>query len=147
MADINLYPPYSRPIQSTTGIMTVATATYGMIVVPDGANHADVKISIAAGENKLLGVINTIGNPNDSGLFAIGDQVTVAYSGIVEVLFPATTVIARGDVIIASGTDGMGKVLEAETGYCILGYARQAVTIGAAAALASVELSITEIPA
>lgn len=148
MADIGLFPPYSRVEHATTRTMTVATGKYGMIVVPDGAAHADAKISVDAGETKLLGVICSQGDPNNSGLFATGANVSVADEGIVEVLFPAGTVIARGDTIIASGDNGHAKVLGAEgKPYDVLGYAEQGITIGAAAGYASVRLQIHTVPA
>lgn len=149
MADINLMPPYSRPTRSFTGTTTVATAKYGMIAV-DGAtgNHGDVKISTGAGETKIRGVVGDVGDPNNSNLFATGDNVTVHEEGNVEVLFVATTVIAMDDVIIASATAGQAKVLAGESKpYTVLGYARQGITIGAAAGLASVRLHIHTVPA
>lgn len=148
MADIGLNPPDNRPADFCTVTMTVATGKYGMIVVPDGAPHADAKITTAAGETKLLGVIVDQGDPNNSGLFATGAQVSVARGGVVEVLFQNGTVIARGDTIIASGTAGMAKVLAAEAKpYDVLGYAEEARTIGAAAGRASVRLHIHTVPA
>ena len=146
---IGLMPAYSNPARQITKTMSVATAKYGMIAVPDAtSNHDGAKINIAAGETLIEGVITSQGDPNNSDLFAVGDQPSVAIEGIVEVLFAAGEVIAKGDTIITGGTAGCGKVLGAEAKpYAVLGYAEQAITIGAAAGRASVRLSIHSVPA
>lgn len=140
---VGLMPPRSRPENFETCSMTVATGKYGMLVVRDTgtANHDDVKITTDAGQ-QMLGVIASQGDPNDSGLFDSGDQVSVAKGGTCEVLFEATTVITKGDKIIAAGTDGHAKVLAAEVDpYWLLGTAAETRTIGAAAGLASVDIN------
>lgn len=149
MADINLTPPFCRPGKSQAGIVATGTVKYGYVLV-DGATaaHADVKPCTSAGETKLVGVCTSQGDPNNSGAFATGDQVDVAYDGDAEVMFPAGTVIAMEDIIIASATAGHAKVLGAEAKpYMVLGRAKQAITIGAAAGLASVRLQIEHVPA
>lgn len=149
MADINLMPPFGQNGHSFAGIVATSTCKYGSVLV-DGAtgNHADVKQCTSAGETKLVGVCQSQGDPNNSGLFVVGDQVEVRDEGYAEVLFPAGTVIAMEDIIIASATAGHAKVLGAEAKpYMILGRAKQAITIGAAAGLASVKLALEYVPA
>lgn len=149
MADINLFPPFSRPAKSQAGTVASGTVKRGYVLV-DGATaaHADVKPCSAAGETKLVGVCTSQGDPNNSDAIAVGDTCEVAYDGDVEVMFPAGTVIAMEDIIIASATAGHAKVLGAEgKPYMVLGRAKQAITIGAAAGLASVRLQIYTVPA
>lgn len=141
---IGLMPPYNNPANFMTGNMTVATGKYGMIVARDTGttNHEDILITTDAGQ-KMLGVIQSQGDPNNSGLFATGSKVSVAKSGLMEVLFAAAEVITKDDIIIASGTDGHAKVLGMESApYWILGRAAETRTIGAAAGLASVDVAI-----
>lgn len=140
---IGLMPPLSRPQDFTTGTTTVATAKYGSVMTMDGsANSDDVKITVTAGEQPI-GVCVSRGDPNNSGLFATGDQVSVARGGDCEVLMDIGTVLTVGAKIIASGTDGNAKILEAEVDpYWLLGTSNEARTIGAAAGLASVHLAI-----
>lgn len=148
--DIGLMPPYARVKGAFTGKMTVATGKRGMLVVPDGTDtsHDAVKISTAKGENRVLGVIASEGDPNNSGLFAAGDYVSVQTDGDAEVLFPAATVLTKGDPIIASGDDGMAEVWatgsKPSLPYTLIGYAAHDITIGAAPGLASVTLAIQQ---
>jgi hypothetical protein len=142
MATIGLMPPYSRPEDFVTKTMTVATGKYGMLIKGAGTgNHDEAVITTTAGE-QMIGVIQSQGDPNNSGLFAVGDQPSVAQGGFCEVLFEAGEVITQGDVIIASGSDGYAKVLGVESAYWILGEAAETRTIGAGAGVASVKVRI-----
>lgn len=149
MASIGLNPPKVRGTEFETRRMTVATGKKGMLVVPSGdGTHDGAKIATTAGETKLLGVIKNEGDPNNSGLFPTGANVSVQKDGPAEVLFDAAEAITEGDTIIASGTDGHAKVLGAEgKPYTVLGYAAETRTIGAAAGFASVNLQIHTVPA
>jgi len=138
---IGLMPPKSRPSDFMTGTTTVATAKYGSVMTFSGtANHDDVKITTTAGEQSI-GVCASQGDPNNSGLFPTGAQVSIAREGDVEVLFDAAEGLVVGAKVIASGTDGVAKILGAEsTPYWILGECLEARTIGSSPGLGSVRL-------
>lgn len=140
---IGLMPPLARPSDPRTGTLTVATAQYGSVLTMSGTtNHDDIKITTSAGEQPV-GVCTSQGDPNNSGLFASGSQVSYARGGDVEVLMAAGTVLTVGAKIIAGGTAGTAKLLAAETDpYWLLGTSNEDRTIGASAGLASVHLSI-----
>lgn len=140
---IGLMPSRSNPADFDTVTLTVATAKYGSVLTKVGeTTHDGAHITTTAGEQPS-GVCNSQGDPNNSGLFAIGAVVSMARGGDAEVLFDAGTVLTVGAKIIASGTDGTAKVLEAETDpYWLLGTSNEDRTIGASPGLASVRLSI-----
>lgn len=144
MASVGLYPPKNNPSDFETGTMTDALAKYGSVVARStgDADHDDVACTTASGQQPL-GVVVSVGDPNNSDLFASGAQVSIAKRGCVEVLFVTGTAIVKGDKIIAGGTTGQAKVLAAEADpYWLLGTAAETRTIGAAAGTASVDLNI-----
>jgi hypothetical protein len=142
MADIGLNPPKATNVHSRTGVMTDALAKFGSIVVQAATgNHADMVTTTSAGATGVQGVVTSIGDPNNSDLFAVGDQVSVRDLGDAEVLVVAGT-YAVGDPIITSTTAGAGKKLAAETGADIVGYSLQAITLAAVGRI-SVRLNIT----
>lgn len=146
VTDIGLMPPYSRPTAWSTKTMTVATGKYGYILKDAGTgNHDETIITTATNAVNVWGVIGSQGDPNNSGLFAVGDQVTCIEDGYAEVMFVIGTVITEGDTIVPSGTAGLATTLAVagpSVPYDILGYAAQTITIGAAAGLASVRLRV-----
>ena len=144
MATIGLMPPKGNPADFETATLTVATAKYGSLVIRDtGDNeHDTVKCTTAAGE-QVTGVVQSQGDPNNSGLFATGSQVSVAKGGTCEVLFAASEALVKGAKVIASGTAGLAKILGAEADpYWILGECAETRTIGASPGLGSVDIKI-----
>jgi hypothetical protein len=142
MADIGLNPPKATNIHSRTGVMQDALAQFGSILVQAGTgNHADMQTTTTAGATGVMGVVTSQGDPNNSGLFAVGDQASVRDLGDAEVLVVAGT-YAVGDPIITSTTAGAGKKLAAESGADVLGYSLQAITLAATGRI-SVRLQIT----
>lgn len=141
MADIGLNPPKHGNLHSRTGVMTDALASYGALVsYAATGNHADMVTSTTAGDPLTAGVVTNQGDPNNSGLFAVGDEVSVRDLGDaqVQVVAAAYTV---GQRIIQSGTAGLGKGYAAETGdLCVVGECLQAITIGTNGGLVSVRL-------
>lgn len=116
MADIGLNPPRASNIASRTCTMADALAKFGSVVVWSGSSsHADVATTTSAGATSVAGVVVDQGDPNNSGLHASGDDVTVRYLGDVEINVVAGT-YARGDKLITSTTAGAAKKLVGETG-------------------------------
>lgn len=141
MADIGLNPPRGQNVHSRTGVMTDALAQFGSILIQAGTgNHADMVTTASAGAAGVQGVVQQQGDPNNSGLFAVGDQVSVRDAGEAQVLVVAGT-YAVGDPIITSTTAGAGKKLAAETGADVVGFSEQAITL-AQTGLISVRLNI-----
>lgn len=129
MADIALSPPKASNLHSRTGVMMDALASFGAIVVSAGTgNHAEMQTSTTAGDPLAIGVVTSIGDPNNSNLFAVGDEVSVRDLGEAEVQVVAGT-YAVGDRIINSTVAGMGKKIGAETGDLgLIGTSEQAIT-------------------
>lgn len=146
MADIGLNPPKAGNLHSRTGVMTDALAFFGAIVVSSGTSgHADMATSTTAGDPLAMGVVTSQGDPNNSGLFAVGDEVSVRDLGDAEVAVKAAT-YARGDRIIQSTTAGLGKKIAAETGdLCVVGECLQDITIAADGGRISVRVTMQRI--
>lgn len=146
VTDLGLMPANSRPTFSSTKTMTVATAKYGMLLMDSGTgNHDEAVITTATSSKNIWGVVGSQGDPNNSGLFATGDQVTCVEDGYAEVLFVLGTVITEGDTIVPSSTAGLATtraVAGPSVPFDVIGYAAQTITIGAAAGLCSVRLRI-----
>ena len=145
MADIGLNPPKRGPLHSRTGVIASGGATgaqFGAVVVSSGtASHADVATTTNAGDPLVMGVITSQGDPNNSGAFIAGDEVSIADLGDAQVLCESGTASARGDRMIASSTAGLAKKYGAETGdLCVIGECLQDVTTGANPQLVSVRL-------
>lgn len=144
MADIGLNPPMSGILHARTGVMQDALAKFGSVVVQAATgNHADMQTTTSAGATGVMGVVQSQGDPNNSGLFAVGDQPTVADLGDVQILVLGGVTYAVGDPLITSTTAGVAKKLAAETGADIIAYSLQAVTTGTNPQLISARLNIT----
>lgn len=144
MPDIGLNPPSSSIIHARTGKMTDALAKFGSVVVQAATgNHADVVTTTSAGATGVMGVVQSQGDPNNNGLFAIGDEASVVDLGDVKILVLGGTTYAIGDPLITSTTAGVAKKLAAETGADIIATSLQAVTTGANPQLISARMIIS----
>lgn len=144
MADIGLNPPTRGIVHARTGVMTDALAKFGSVLVQAGtANHADMVTTTSAGATGVQGVVQSQGDPNNSGLFAVGDTPTVVDQGDVQILVLGGVTYAVGDPLITSTTAGVAKKLAAETGADIIAYSRQAVTTGTNPQLISAFMAIS----
>ncbi|MEO9194592.1 MAG: hypothetical protein ABI445_13110 [Polyangia bacterium] len=140
---VNINAPRASKLHSRTGIMLDALAQFGAVVVSSGAlGHANMATTTTAGDPLVAGVVTSQGDPNNSGLFAIGDEVSVTDLGDVLVLVAGGTTLARGDRLIAAATPGLAKKLAAETNVCVLGESLQDVTTGALPQLVSCRLQL-----
>ena len=141
MADIGLNPPFSSNLHSRTCVMKDALAQFGSIVVNSGSDyHAAAATTASAGATGIIGVVQSQGDPNNSGLFAINDEVTVRDLGDAQVLVLGGTQYARGNLILTSTTAGVGKKRLSETTCDVLGYCLQDITTGTNPQLISVRL-------
>lgn len=134
--DIGLNPPKAGNLHSRPGVMQDALAKFGSLLVKSGTtSHCDMATTASAGAAGGMGVCTSQGDPNNSGLFAVGDEVSVRDLGDAEVLvLAAGATYARGDRIITSTTAGVGKKLASETGLMtIFGEVLQEVVTGAGA--------------
>jgi hypothetical protein len=128
MADIGLNPPKAHNLSSRTGVMGDALAKFGSVLVAVAAGgHADMQTTTSAGATAVQGVVTSQGDPNNSDLFAVGDEVSVRDLGFAEVQVVAGT-YAVGDPLITSTVAGCAKKRAAETGADILGYAEENIT-------------------
>lgn len=132
MADIGLNPPKAGNVHSRTGVMKDALAKFGSVLVSSGVGgHADMSTTTTPGDPKATGIVTSQGDPNNSGLFAVGDEASVRDLGDAELLVLGSTTYARGDRLIASATAGVAKKLAGETGdLCLIGESLQDVTTG-----------------
>ncbi len=130
--DIGLNPPKAGNLHSRTGRMQDALAKFGSPVVKSGTtSHCDMATVASAGAAGVLGVVTSQGDPNNSGLFAIDDDVSVRDLGDVEILVLGGVSYARGDRLITSATAGVAKKLASETGLMsIIAEVIQPVTTG-----------------
>lgn len=144
--DINLNPPKAGNLHSRTGTMQDALAQFGSVVVKSGTTgHSDMATTASAGAAGVMGVVTSQGDPNNSGLFASGDEVSVRDAGDVEILVLGSTAYARGDRLITSTTAGVAKKVASETGLMtIIAEVLQDVTTGTASQLISARLVMTE---
>lgn len=147
MADVGLNPPYNTKQHCKSGVMKDALAQFGSIVVSSGTSgHADMITSTSLGDPLIEGVVVSQGDPNNSGLFAQGDLVSVCDLGIIPVLLLGSTTYARGDRIIQSSTAGVGKKIASETGDLgLVGICEQDVTTGTNPQLVAVRVLCTRI--
>ena len=121
--------------------MKDALAQFGSIVVNSGSSRAsDAATTASAGATGIIGVVQSQGDPNNSGLFAINDEVSVRDLGDAQVLVLGGVTYARGDLIITSTTAGVGKHRAAETTCDVLGFCLQDITTGTNSQLISVRL-------
>ncbi len=143
--DIGLNPPKAGNVHSRTGVMQDALAKFGSVVIKSGTtSHCDMATTATASTVGVMGVVTSQGDPNNSGLFAVGDEVSVRDLGDVEILVLGSTAYARGDKLITSTTAGVAKKLESETGAMdIIGEVLQEVTTGTLPQRISCRLSIS----
>jgi hypothetical protein len=143
MADVGLNPPKAGIVHARTGIMTDALAKFGSVVISAATgNHADVVTTTGAGSAIVLGVVQSQGDPNNSGLFAVGDEATVVDIGDVQILVLGGVTYAVGDQLITSATAGVAKKLAAETGAMVIATSLQAVTTGTNPQLISARMTL-----
>lgn len=144
MADIGLNAPRASNVHSRTGVMTDALAQFGSVLIYSGtSSHADMSTTASAASAKVAGVCTSQGDPNNSGLFAVGDSVSVRDLGDVQILVLPNTAFARGDKLITTTTAGVAGPLGATTGAMdIIGESLQDVTTGALPQLISCRLNI-----
>lgn len=144
MADINLVPPRAKIQSARTGIMKDALAKYGSVLVFSGTSgHADVATTTSAAAATVAGVCISQGDPNNSDLFASGDEVSVQDKGDCQILALGSTTYARGDKLITTTTAGVAGPLGATTGAMdIIGEVLQDVTTGTNPQLISCRLNI-----
>lgn len=144
MADIGLNPPKKGNVHSRTGVMIDALAKFGSVLVYSGTSgHADMATTTSAAAATVAGVVTSQGDPNNSGLFAIGDEVSVRDLGDVEILVLGSVTYARGDKLITTTTAGVAGKLGSTTGAMdIIGEVLQDVTTGTNPQLISCRLNI-----
>lgn len=138
--DIGINPPRSDRRLSAGCVATVATITYGMVVIGDTAtnNFRDVKLPAGAGAVGVRGVVQDRGDPNNAGLFPIGEEFGACVDGFVEVLLDAGQSAVKDAPLITGATPGTVKPIAAESApYDIVGYAEQTITAGASPTLIS----------
>jgi hypothetical protein len=145
MADIGLNPPKRGIVHARTGVMKDANAKFGSVVVASGSSgHADMATTTSAGATGVEGVVCSQGDPNNSGLFASGEEVSVQDLGDCQILVLGSTAYARGDKLITSTTAGVAKKLASETGnMTIIGEVLQDVTTGTNPQLISCRLLLS----
>lgn len=126
--DIGLNPFRSDRRLFEGCVATVATIKYGMVVIGDTGttNARDVKLASGAGGTGVRGVVSDQGDPNNSGLFATGDEFGCCVEGFVEVLLDAGESSVKDAPLITGGTPGTVKPIASESApYDIVGYAAQ----------------------
>jgi hypothetical protein len=145
MADIALNPPKKGIIHARTGVMVDALAKFGSVLVASGtSSHADMATTTSAAASGVMGVVCSQGDPNNSGLFAVGAEASVQDLGDCQILVLGSTTYARGDKLITSTTAGVAKKLAAETGnMTIIGEVLQDVTTGTNPQLISCRLLLS----
>lgn len=138
--DIGINPPRSDRRLSAGSVSTVATITYGMVVIGDTGttNFRDVKLPAGAGAVGVRGVVQDHGDPNNSGLFATGEEFGVCVEGFCEVLLDAGAAAVKDAPLITGATPGTVKPIGGESApYDIVGYAAQTFTAGSSPTLIS----------
>ena len=145
MADIGLAPPKAGIVHARTGVMVDALAKFGSVLVASGtASHADMATTTSATATAVMGVVCSQGDPNNSGLFAVGDEVSVQDLGDCQILVLGGVTYARGDKLVTSTTAGVAAKLGAETGnMTIIGTVLQDVTTGTNPQLISCRLTLS----
>jgi hypothetical protein len=145
MADIGLMPSDEKNVHSFTAVTADALMKYGSLVVWSGSTDSKAVVTTtSAGANLIAGVVTDQGDPNNSGLHASGAQVTVRDMGVAEVLLLGGATYARGDIIIATTTAGVGGKYTSGSTYDQLGVCLQEITTGTNPQLVSVRLNIVK---
>jgi hypothetical protein len=109
--DINLSPFTSDRRGFLGCVATVATIKYGMVVIGDTGttNARDVKLPAGANATLTRGIVSDHGDPNNSGLFATGDEFACCYDGICEALLDAGATATKDTGACTSATAGTLK--------------------------------------
>ena len=91
-----------RVIESA--VPTVTGVKYGVVVIGDTGtnNFRDVKLPTADGPTGVRGVVTDQGDPNNSGAFAVGDELGVCMSGVAEALLKAGATATKDEPCIAA---------------------------------------------
>jgi hypothetical protein len=144
MADIGLNPPKAGILHARTGVMIDALAKFGSVLVYSGTSgHADMATTASAAAATVAGVVVSQGDPNNSGLFGIGDEVSVQDLGDCQILVLGGVTYARGDKLITTTTAGVAGKLGSTTGAMdIIGECLEDVTTGTNPQLISCRLNI-----
>lgn len=124
--DIGLNPPGLRHDRVVAGYATSTGIKFGYAVIKDTAatgNRRAVTTTTTPGAGPVAGVVVSQTDPTDGS--AVGDQLEVCDSGIVEVNLAASNAITKGDLLIMSATAGAVKKIGAETDPVIVGVAAQ----------------------
>lgn len=129
-----------RVIESA--VPTVTGVKYGVVVIGDTGtnNFRDVKLPTADGPTGVRGVVTDQGDPNNSGAFAVGDELGVCMSGVAEALLKAGATATKDEPCIAAN-GGFVIPVAGSAPYDIVGTFRQTKTAGANAELVSINVT------
>ncbi len=144
MADLALYPfAAEKDLHSFTATTADAVCKKGSLVAWSGSTDSSAVVATtSAGQNLLAGVVTDQGDPNNSGLFASGVNVSVRDMGVVDVLCLGGVTYARGDILIATTTTGVAGKYTSGSTYDQLGVVMQEITTGSSVQLVSCRLNI-----
>jgi len=126
MADVGLCPPGTRHDKVIGGVASVTGIKFGHVVLMDTAAtglHRSVTTTATAGSAPIAGVVVSQTDPTNGS--AVGDNLEICYSGIVEVVLAASNAITKGDKLITAAVAGQVKKLASETTPDILGVAME----------------------
>jgi hypothetical protein len=109
--DIGINPFTSDRRGFLGAVATVATIKYGMVVIGDTGttNARDVKLPAGANATLTRGIVADHGDPNNAGLFAVGDEFSVCYDGVGEALLDAGATATKDTAACTSATAGTLK--------------------------------------
>jgi hypothetical protein len=144
--DIGINPPVSDRRRTEGCVATVATITYGMVVIGDTGttNFRDVKLPAGAGGTGVRGIVADQGDPNNLGKFATGDEFGVCIDGSAEVLLDAGQIATKDAPAITGATPGTVKPVAAESApYDVVGYFDQTYDNSAGSAPVLVSLRVS----
>lgn len=146
--DAGLNPPVRGNTRFLEGTAGGTGIKFGSVVQFDSGNddHDSMVATAATGATGIMGVVTSQGDPNNSGLFATGDNFSVQTQDFAQVLVLGSASYDKTDMLIASATKGVAKKRESETGLMdVIGYPVQKVTTGTASQLISVRLNLHKI--
>jgi hypothetical protein len=111
MADIGINP-FTSDKRGFIGCVANATGIkYGMVVIGDTGSTDARTVKLPAGANSAgtRGVCTDHGDPNSGDDFAVGDEFSCCYDGIVEVLLDNGATATKDGAACTSGTAGTVK--------------------------------------